>query len=301
MLGLLIVWCFEARAQSNEASPGELIRYLTYQADRPAQAGVLAGLFGCGQVDEDRSKTKALIAFGFSAVSELERAFDSIVALGESSPFAVNAGRLLEAYAAIRGEAAFDRLSRIGANPSLGFLRRSADQAIAVALKLTSYVSETRPVVREFRCDRMTEPRDVLDRFILGLERGDRLLVEESLSPAVKTSLTSLLETTDRRGVDAKTSIAVGYRFEAPTGEARKPDTEPSADDAGALRRSKRLEMHVTFSDASGRECSKSVVGFLAFEEDNSMAPNYLLDSPDVAALSRTISMCFGASAAGRR
>src|SRR5579871_73531 len=100
-------------AQTEPMGPSELIRYLTYQSDRPDKHGMIKGqsvAFSCGpalgQDRDDRALTNTLINFGPSAVPPLEDALASLEAGGEQSKVATEATWLLLAYARLKGSAA---------------------------------------------------------------------------------------------------------------------------------------------------------------------------------------------------
>src|ERR1019366_6831068 len=82
-----------AAAQSPPGSPDALVRYLTYQSDRPNMHGMVKGeasVFSCGpflgEARDDRALTNRLVAMGSSAVGSLEEALNSLEANGEKSP-----------------------------------------------------------------------------------------------------------------------------------------------------------------------------------------------------------------------
>jgi hypothetical protein len=119
----------------------------------------------------------------------------------------------------------------------------SLDQSVALSLGLTSYVSAFRktddhqcrvgnseavtlssrpckPASSEIpigtvHCNRALEPRDALDRFILAVQTGNRLLREWSLGPRAKSSLGQLPKKTGRAmQVQSGSGVpALGYRF----------------------------------------------------------------------------------------
>jgi hypothetical protein len=222
-----------AHAQT-EQSPRALIRYLTYQSDRPDQHGMLkgsSGIFSCGpalaEARDHRALTRSLVRMGTSAVPAIEEAINSFEALGENSEIWSQAGWVLLAYAQIEGPAAFPRLHRLIGNPKLGAYAFGVDNSIALALGLTSYVSSFRrtgrPIqhqcrlpgsdavsfgpkpcklpsrevpIESFHCDRGEEPRDALDRMILAWETDDRPSLEAALGPTAESALTQLLKDT---------------------------------------------------------------------------------------------------------
>ena len=212
-------------AQEEARSPSELIRYLTYQSDRPDRHGMVKGessFFSCGpslgEARDDRALTKSLVNFGSDAVPALEGALDRFEARGRQSPVASEASWLMLAYAHIKGPSAYPRLRRMYRNPGLFDYAGSLDGSIALAFGFTSYLSaltasqthqqhncvseggstlSTKPCVgpnteqpvRFFLCDRANEPRDSLDRLILAWLAGNRVSVEASLGPNPRSTL----------------------------------------------------------------------------------------------------------------
>jgi len=229
----LLVAAGGATGQTVPQSPAELIRYLTYQSDRPDRHGGKKGenlAFDCGQLlgqgQDDRALATSLVKMGESAVPAIEEALDSYEARGGKSNVPSQAGWVLLAYARIKGPAAFPRLHRLIGNPNLAYRAGSIDFSIALALGLTSYVSSFArmpalddthvctvagstaeelkvtpcvPPSREkspFRihCGRGDEPKDALDDLILAWETDDRLLLETNLGPNAGLALEQLLK-----------------------------------------------------------------------------------------------------------
>jgi hypothetical protein len=233
LLGIaLLITPGGATGQTVPRSPSELIRYLTYQSDRPDKHGGKKGenlAFDCGQLlgqgQDDRALTMSLVKMGESAVPAIEEALDSYEARGGKSNVPLQAGWVLLAYARIKGPEAFPRLHRLIGNPNLAYHAGSIDFSIALALGLTSYVSSFArlpesddvhvctvagstaeelkvtpcvPPSREkypfrFHCDRGDEPRDALDALIQAWETDDRLSLEASLGPSAGSALEQLL------------------------------------------------------------------------------------------------------------
>jgi hypothetical protein len=218
-------------AQTEAKGPSELIRYLTYQADRPDLHGMVKGesaAFSCGpllgEARDNRALTKALVSLGPSSLPALDDALDSFEARGDRSEVAPEAGWLLLAYARLKGSGAYPRLHRMYGNPDLVSYSSSLDAALALAFGFTSYLSELRATqtfqdhvcintdgsstlsqtpceagqqeqpLNIFRCDRGKEPRDSLDRLILAWQVGNRVSVEASLGPNARSALRTALK-----------------------------------------------------------------------------------------------------------
>jgi hypothetical protein len=123
---------------------------------------------------------RSLTEFGNSAIPDLERALASIGKQGRDSKYVRNAKWLLLAYARISKADGFLRLQSLTTVPGLGFLQNDLDDALALSLGLTSYVSDSRPLDEVVRC-RPQEPRDAMDLLILSWERRDQNVLQASL------------------------------------------------------------------------------------------------------------------------
>lgn len=258
-------WC-EAR-QSAE----DLIKFLTYQSGRPGKELLLlagCGLSGAGR--EDRRVETELIGLGASAVTPLEAAFDSLQAFGNESPFFPGHSWLMNAYAHIKGASACPRLWRMLSNPKTVSLESDLDSALAVALGLTSYVSDFSGMVSHAQPCEVFEPRDALDNLILACLRAE-------IRPG------------KRRG-----TVALGYRFELP-GHWSLPRDRPEGTDAGIAvhtgpgERSLSPEIDTVFKDSSGNDCGKHHIRFFTRP---SFIRLYLVDDADLPGLVRLISSC---------
>ena len=321
-----------AAAQSPPGSPDALVRYLTYQSDRPNMHGMVKGessVFSCGpflgEARDDRALTNRLVAMGSSAVGSLEEALNSLEANGEKSPVALKANWLLLAYAKIQGPAASPRLRRMIGKPIVRDYARSLDESVALSLGLTSYVSTFRKLtehqckvgdsdavslssrpckptsseipIRDIRCDRSEEPRDALNQLILGVETGDRLLIGWSLGPQAKSALRQLPKKTMRatRLRSGSDSPAVGYRF-AVAGRWSEPDENLVQDrpqgDLGGNYINPELE--ASFTNRAGGSCGHARIRF----SSTPVVPipngprDYAVEYEDLAGLMNVISAC---------
>ena len=227
-LALSLLSVSSAPGRTEPKSPSDLIKYLTYQSDRPHMHGT-GPASTCSsdsaKYRDDRAITKLLVGWGSLAVPAIEDALDSFEARGEESKVASKLDWLLLAYARIKGPAAFPRLRRMY-NRRLSVYAADSyendlDRSVALALGLTSYVSarvgrqalrqcaldtarslSRTPCVAPWRqipllainCNRVDEPRDALDRLILAWEQDDRVSVEASLGARAKIALDQLLE-----------------------------------------------------------------------------------------------------------
>jgi hypothetical protein len=299
-----------ARGQVPEGSPSDLIKFLTYQSGRPKETDLL-GRFSC-RVDEqgfeDRVAAKALVKFGRNAIPAIEEALDKIEKDGYKSGLMLNTHWLMYAYAKIEGPAAFPRLWRMGGNPNLADREVAISDSIALAFGLTAYVpsfaipsSGTRiPILLGTRITilhcRMPQPRDALNRLILGWERNDRIWMETSLGPSAKAALRSSLEGRTWAEMRSElwpdtpgTNLAVGYRFQVPT---QWSVPEMVVDDFGTVWEM-NPELEVQFVSKSGSDCGKRRVKFIEAPVKQLFRDlNYLVDSSDLSDLLRVIAAC---------
>jgi len=286
-------------------SPSEMIKDLT---SRPGTATFTCGQ-GMARNREERAVAESLAALGASVAPDIEAALDSIEERGIQSASAAGSGWLVFAYARIKGPAAYPRLHRLIGNSGLDFLRMYLDQAVALSLGLTSYVSRLTPPIARLLC-RAEEPRDTLDQVILAWERNDREKLEQRLGPNASAALSTLLRGrtwADMRAqlwpVKSGEAVAVGYRFET-TGRWSEP--EETLDDQ--LQRQREFldalnpvnpELETRFKNAAGDDCGRHLVDF----RDALRGPSrltYLVDNPDLGDLLRLIAACATGAEHGR-
>ena len=293
---LLSVNTQTAKAQGKTAA--DLIRFLTYQSDRPDKGNVRMGLFSCGPVTADLAAAKSLARLGDSAIPEIEKELDAIEMHGYQSG---DGSSWLElAYARIKGPDAYPRLRRMGGNPRLGFDRHNLDSSIALSLSITSYVSDSRLLLRSIRCTRGPEPRDALDQLILAWERNDRLWLEASLGPRASAALNLLLK--GRTWADLRAElwhgrspggVAVGYRFDIPGRWSAPQETLDEEGSSGAVALPDNPDLETRFKNGSGGDCGRRRVKFL--KTPMGAGPGYLMyvvDNFDLGDLLRLIGSC---------
>jgi hypothetical protein len=295
-LSLLLLAHGAKQAQAQSSS--DLIRFLTYQSDRPGKLFFQTGLSGCGDPKDDREAARSLVRLGVSAVPDLEAALQEIETNGPSSEFAPNAEWLLLAYARINGPAAYVRLRSMEVNLKLKPFATNLDNALSLSLSLTSYVSRNRALVRILRC-RADEPRDVLDQLILALEQNDRPWLRKSLGPDAKAALDSI----PGEGGWSRFwgglwphkifgDVAVGFHFEV-TGRWSEP--EETLEERGAWQDSGKPRIETRFTTSSGDPCAQYQVRFLKVPADaGSVRPSYRVNNPDLMGLLNVIASCAG-------
>ena len=281
-----------------EEGPTDLIRLLT---KRP----LVESLLGCGPLTEYRAIAKRLSDLGAAAVPAIEATLDSIESEGRRSEFAPNAGWLLLVYARIQGPAAAPRFKRLVRSTRLTFLRLELDEALALALDLTSYVDGLREPGPEFSC-RSAEPRDALNQLVSAWERDDRHLIEASLGPNARAALKSQLSRRTWPALRAelwrvvpRSASGVGYRFEV-SGRWSEPE-ETLRDVSGEInqdqdRRAPQLD--TAFKNGSGADCGRHTIQFVGITRGTVVgaAPlfpdTYLVDNSDIIDVLRLISSC---------
>lgn len=295
--------------QAPKQSADDLVGFLTYQSGGRTRPIVVAT--SCGQTAEDREDREAektLISLGPLAVPSLEAALDSIEALGSQSAFAYNSAWLTNAYAHIRGPRAYPRLSRMLPNPKLTGFEGNFDSALAVALGLTSYVSDFGGTATVFG-ERVTrrppclgpEPRDALDDLILAWENDDVGWLEKRLGPSSKASLKSMIEGKTWEGLRAELwpggphgGVAMGYQFEV-AGSWSQPRDRPEGKSVGVADSGPfhaNPEIDTLFKNSVGNDCGRHRIRFLTTQDFFNL---YLIDDADLGSLLRLISSCAAA------
>ena len=291
-----------AIGQTKPESPSDLIRFLTFQSGRAYP--MWANANGCGDAPEDRAAASSLVALGASAIPDIESAFDLIERSGQQAKGAINSGWLVFAYARIKGPRAFPRFKAMIKNPRLGFLKRDLDDAVAISLGLTSYVSRVGHQVPFVHCG-VVEPRDALDELVVAWERDDRPRLEAHLGPNARVSLASLqagrpwtsLRARLWRGRSASDS-AMGYHLEI-SGELSQPreTLDQAITDqrrfAHLERYAPTLDLQTRFVNRPGRGCGQRGVRFVLTEgRMKGMLTKYVVDDSNMEGLLRMIAAC---------
>jgi hypothetical protein len=285
-------------------SPSAPIKFLTYQTARPHKDEFLQVVtVSCGleiaQEQPDREAARSLVAWGVSAIPDIEAALDSIAKHGEHSKFARNSGWLLYAYAKIRGPAAYPQLRKLQSHGHLDLFGNGLDTAIALSLGLTSYVEPKRRPAHE-GCHG-AEPREALDQMILSWERGDHAEFEGHLGPNAKAALTRL---PGRKLLEAKPGAggAVGFRLDI---SGRWSGPEETLDEDGYSDHIPNVhpslmnpELATVFTNRLGHECGRTDVRFFGSNTRISLGgppvlpEMYLVDNSDIDGLLHLISTC---------
>lgn len=209
----------------------------------------------------------ALAGFGERASGAIEAEIRRIVG-AENALERRGLYRTAVAYAAIRGERALPFLRGVEADLRDGGMPEYVDDAMATAMGLTSYVSRRRPVSANIPCIRGFQPRDALDRLILGLLRGDREWLESGLNvPSAGFGREKWNRLLDSSGWLHSSEpamarlLAVGYRFQrddrwsAPPIKLLIRQDRPEPEESG-------LPIPTRFYDAGGILCAEVPVYF---------------------------------------
>jgi hypothetical protein len=298
IIGLVLI-PLAANAQS--PSTRDLLRQLAREANHPADSRAAIGVFGCGLSDTDlnnESVANSLVAIGESAIPDIEEALQDLQAAGRQSKFSPNSQLLLLAYAHIRKSVAYFRLHEMAATPNLNYIAPGLEHAIAASLDLTSYVSNGSAAAKVSLC-RAEEPRDPLNLLVRAWERGERLLLEQSLGPTASAALSRLLQVKSWNDLRAELwpgskepdRMAIGFRFQIPGAWSAPDDVlnkrQPAYEPAGAVD---GFELITTFTRGSGTVCGTRQIRFIPIRQR--FTTSYLVDNSDIANILRMISMC---------
>lgn len=307
-VALFVAVCGTCSAQQQSAS--ELIRFLTFQTDRPDKLLKEMGLFSCGVPadDPDLRAATSLVQLGPSAVPSIEEELRAMQQRGDPG---LGASWIEIADALIQGPAALELLRKMEADPKLGSqeqfgdnsTRRQLDRAIALSLNLSSFVSSpAAPRTRfeggmHFMC-RAPEPRDALDRLIRAFESNDDSLLESVLGPQANAAWESLQSEriwgqmrAELLDVKSGGDFAMGYQFEPsdwsePAASLRPDHARRDTPESAILA--------TQFKTRSGANCRSYRVDF-----ELSSAPGqwpfrtrYVVNNADLSGLLGVIASC---------
>lgn len=298
LIVMTIVSLGRPRLSAQVTPPSDLVSSLAARSTAVDTGDLRARVFGCGSdAGEQRKKdiVKALVAAGNDAIPQIERALESIEKLSRGSEYTPNANFLLSAYAQTAGPTAVKRLLAMEDNIGLQFLRVALDDALAVSLDLTSYISSLHPSVRRSLC-RDDEPRDALDQLIAAWLENDRNGLDGSLGPSAINALVSMTKKSSWHDVRAQlfahpesVPTAVGYQFEIPhpwsVAEMMR-GTHPYVETA-----SSHPVLDTRFTTRSGVVCGRSRISFIRAVGLTSPR-QYFVDQSDLRTLLEVISQC---------
>jgi hypothetical protein len=290
-----------ATGQTRSETPSALIRSLSIERRK---GDPIIFSFRCGMINGpmwERRTARELVQLGRTAVPFIERAFDSIESKGWQSSLYENAGWLFFAYARILGPAAVPRLQRMAQNPKLTDERRTFDDALALSLGLTSYVSGWGGSPLSLGCRREL-PRDALDGLVVSLALGDLVGLQRTLGPEAREALDRGLQTRSWEIIRQQMwrprpgrHDAVGYRLEiqGPWSEPEETLEQPREEYHGPLLAAERFSLETQFTDSAGKDCARYKVDFLSVKAPPSLIQDiYRINNADIEDLLRFIGRC---------
>jgi hypothetical protein len=257
---------------------------------------------------DDRGTAKAISDLGSAAVPEIERALASVEAEGANSAYYKNSGWLLLAYARTLGPLAGTRLRSMTRLAKFSDLSQSLDQAMALSLNLTSYVSGfdelSRPAKQKvYDGVDVDGPRWSLDPILRHWERG-HLFDLSAYGPLARSAMLALLSRRSRNDIksqlwpgNAGIEASIGYRFRdvgmwAEPSETLADKSEywpPLADE---------YDIVTDFTDGYGKPCGSHRIKFLtkratgSSNDDPYAARAYMLNEPDMEGLIGVVGAC---------
>ena len=279
---------------ADEQTAADLIQFLRYQSGdrlgRPIS-------FTCGLFNTDRAAVKSLVALGTPALPAIQSVLDPLDQNADNREF-VGIGLLLQAYAGILRHDAFGRLRRMADNPKLEPLLYDLDDAIAMSLDLTSYVSSSKPLRKRLDCNRATEPRHALNQLLLAWLRNDRQWLAAALGPNASAELRLLTEQggwasfRSRLWGERSRDTAVGYRI-ADAGRWSEPEeTFKDVSEGRAPIGRDRLEFETMFTNAAGGECGSQKLTFIKPDVGTTGELPYLIETSKLRELLSLIASC---------
>jgi hypothetical protein len=289
-----------AQSSGTEAlRPQELIDFLTYRRDRAHRANYATGSFGCVQPVADFQAATALRRHGANAARELE---------AETGRMLRNPSErrgwywITSTYAAIRGRDALPLLQSLAVEDRGGVTQYNVDSAIAISLSLTSFVSTRRPVIASIPCIRGFQPRDALDRVILGVLKGDRRWLESgvNLDPegydrgAWDRAMAEYASGWVARPVGEVR--AIGYRFDGNDIWSDPPLVLDDASNRRSLREgagAERFTLRAKFYDGGGSACGEMPVPFRR-NHDGDAFRTFVVERDGIEAVLGMIRKCAG-------
>jgi hypothetical protein len=289
----------QASSQVEEASA--LIDFLANRTDRPDKAAIEVGVFSCGQVAANLEAACKLADLGQPAVPRIEAELDVIEAYRDRWEYGANWIAL--ALARIKGSGAYPRLRKLNHGVILDGERQNFDDAIALSLGITSYVSASRGTAKRIDCGRALEPRHTLDQLILGWLRGDRSLFESNLGPNGRIALGSLLgdhtwEKMHSAGLGKGGGIdeAIGYRLNIDGKWSEPPEPlrrNRVLEDPSTFNGQNKFLIDTTFVGRTGKICGGLKVTFLRIYGtiDREIRP-YQIDNVNIGSLLSTLRAC---------
>jgi hypothetical protein len=302
-LALLVGVPLAAFQISDETSASELIRSITHQSDGLVNEYVQFAVSPCWLGGaKDRLAALALLQLGPRALASLDDALRSMESEGADSHFFLNSSLVLAVYAETMKELAVPRLKQMMGNPKLKDYWGPLEDAMAIALSVTSYVSPHHaPPYGDyaegdhFYCE-PGQPQDALDQVIFAMETQNASLIRRSLGANAAKEIDRLLASGQWRRRygerPAGPTGAVAYTFDVP-GRWSEPNAKIrwSRETATPIR---NANLSTRFKDKDGRECGTYQVRFVR-EDRVRIEPGldaYKVDNVDFEGLAKVISSC---------
>jgi hypothetical protein len=209
---------------------------------------------------------------------------------------------LVYAYAWIGGKSAFPALIRLANNSDFRALHHVIEESLALSLGITSWIDDnTRlgvPLCRPM------EPRDALDKLIVGFFDGDRESFVGAMGPVARASWERFVGPESWKSARARILSnpvgSLGYRF-AEAGVWSEGAEEFSDAIEGKKTYPNVSDFPVSpaidtvFNDSVGSRCGRWNIVF----DRRGTYPSgafYLVDSPDIEGLLRLVASCAAAS-----
>jgi hypothetical protein len=281
-------------------SPESIVRFLTYQSGRPNRELALTGGLRVG-VDDDRRATGLLIQKGQSSLPAIQQALDSIETQSERSPFALNADWLFVSYAEIVGRKSLDRLRRLRQAMPGSPLSGGLDNAIAISISATSYVSGApgRSSIPQAAGERFhlyaADPRNNLDLLLRAWISDDLSTLRQALTPSARLSLSRISSAVGykemRRRLNRSNGlVSIGYRFDVSDAWADPGKLMMASHELYDGPESRAIE--TSFKTRSGVDCGQLRLLFFKSVGPGSPQPEYRIDNRNIGDLLRLITTC---------
>jgi hypothetical protein len=250
-------------------------------------------LLTCGGYAAERRVARELALRGPAALPEIRSNLISIEAQADQ-----NGGVhwLLLALARIEGTNAYPDLRRILDEPRLAVLSNTADEAIALALGLTSYVSKNRRWGVLSDCGPSFQPREAMDQLILSTLQANDAELEASLGAATRVAFDRWRKQKHNIAKAKPGNPSVGYRIDTAGSWGDPPETLEGAVSIHAGD-GPAYELPVFLKDAAGKDCGRASIRFtnqMTFPLRGGDIPklSFLIDSPDIGYIVEMISSC---------
>ena len=293
---VLLALCAGASTENDRAKA--LLQLLN---TKPAATGVAGDDPSRGR--EIRETARSLVEQGTAIQPNIDAVLDLVEFPGAELRFTGNLGFLLDVYALTLGPRSLPRLRRFRDSPQLnplGLTTILVDEATALALHLTSYVSVKQEPVQYFA---NYEPRADLDRFLLAWLRNDREWINAKLGAGAKAVMSSLSQGTDWEHLRAKlwpaesAAVGIGFRFTVP-GRWSQPSFTLDDDlvaqrkaGVGTQQLGEQFSFPTEFTDSSGAVCGAKEISFVRAPMDDHYG-SYRIDNSDLKDLLLLISSC---------